>query len=97
MKTILSIVAGLLLSLSVQGEMIIARQLQLLDMRTRQIKPYSGPDYPVYRGAIGHFRYSYNYRTARENRQIRRWRQNYHRRQWMENRRMRRHYRTRRY
>jgi len=35
-----------------------ARQLQLRDIRTKELKPYSGPDRPIPRGAIGHFNMS---------------------------------------
>jgi len=82
MKIILSIVSALFWTLPVQGEMSTARRLQLLDMRTRQLKPYSGPDVVVSRGAFRHFRYSYRFQTARQVRQDRRWRQNRHRRAW---------------
>ena len=66
-----------------------ARELHLIYMRTKVLKPYNGPT------DGRRFPSMAAYDTYRSPRQIRRSRQNDHRRNWMHNRRMNRYYRRR--
>jgi len=68
-----------------------ARQLLLLDMRTRTIRPITR-NVIVIQSGIGSYRYINQ--TARQRRAIRRYDQNHHRREWQQSRRDRRFYRS---
>ena len=66
-----------------------ARQLELLEMRTRQLRPYNGPAQPRSSPTIGSYRYARpHYRSARQARELRRWQQNEHQRRWLQARRL---------
>ena len=93
MKTILTL---LLLTVPGQAKESTARTLELLEMRTRQLKPFNGVAESARGKTIGSYRYVSPRYNARAIRQAQRYRQNAHRRQWAENRRKHRFERARR-